>query len=252
MEPFIFFSYGLTKSGSTLAFQLAVVALQQAGFPQPRLEVPGLVVSPKINAIEHVSDAQAAALADTVRALGHPVALKTHTRPDPAVRALVATGAARAHAVVRDPRDIALSMLDHGARARARGRPAFSEIATLEDAIAGIDDQMRTLAGWLALPGVRVLRFDRLAFETTAAAAAILDQLGVPGDPCAIAREVLGGRFTQFNTGRRDRHLHEMAQADSARLRARYDPFFTHVLRGPGRLPPAGRLTAAPDPHPAS
>ena len=59
--------------------------------------------------------------------------------------------------------------------------------------------------------------------------------LGIPGDPGAIAREVLGRRFTQFNAGRRDRHLKEMAQPDSARIRARYDPFYTHVLRGPGR-----------------
>ena len=60
MDPQIVFSYGLTKSGSTLAYQLVLVALERAGHPQPALRLPGVTVSRRINAIEHL-DADAAA-----------------------------------------------------------------------------------------------------------------------------------------------------------------------------------------------
>ncbi|WP_233417079.1 sulfotransferase domain-containing protein [Halovulum marinum] len=247
MDPQIVFSYGLTKSGSTLAYQLVLVALERAGHPQPALRLPGVTVSRRINAIEHLDADAAARMRAAVAAHGHPVAFKTHTRPDPAVRDMVRAGAL-AHAVVRDPRDIALSMVDHGVRARAARKPAFAEIHHLDDALRGIDGQMETLAQWLALPGVRILRYDRLAFDTVAATAAILEHLGLDGDPQAIADEVLSRRFIQLNAGRRDRHRAEMSAADSARIRARYAPFYDLVLPEGAPPPPPGTPLTAPLP----
>ena len=238
MERKLFFSYGLTKSGSTLAFQLARTALIRAGHDQPQSDVPGLVVSKKINAIQHVSDTQAAALLGGPR----PLILKTHTRCDPAVASLFARGHATGHAVIRDPRDIALSMLDNGRVNRAKGRPAFAEIVTLDDAIAAIENQMATLATWLALPDFKRLRYDRLAFDTVAAARDILDHLGLDGDPTAIAAHVLENEFIQFNVGRRDRWRSEMAAADAARIHARFAPFYDLVLATDAPLPPGTAL----------
>ncbi|WP_112322714.1 sulfotransferase domain-containing protein [Oceanibium sediminis] len=230
MEPFLFISYGLTKSGSTLAFQLTSVALEQAGFPQPRLTVPGLVVSHKINAIEHVDEVQAKQVRDELTRLGGPIVVKTHTRPDPALVAMVTQGRAKLHVVVRDPRDIALSMLDNGRRSRARGKPAFSEFVTLADTFQGLDDQLRTLSQWAALPEARVLQYDTLAFDTVTAAGDILAHLGIPGDPGRIAEEVLNHRFTQRNVARRDRHRSEMPAADSAAFLTRYADFHARYL----------------------
>lgn len=226
MEPFLFISYGLTKSGSTLAFQLTSVALEQAGFAQPRLTVPGLVVAPRINAIEHVNAEQARLLRAELAAIGHPVVVKTHTRPDPALAEMVRAGQALLHVVLRDPRDIALSMLDNGRQSRARGKPAFAEFHTLADTFRGLDDQLETFARWAALPGAQVLRYDMLAFDTQRAAQAILTHLNLPGDARAIAQEVLTNRFTQRNVARPGRHRDEMSEADSAAFRARYAGFY--------------------------
>ncbi len=245
MGPQIVFSYGLTKSGSTLAYQLALVALERAGHPQPALRLHGVTVSRKINAIEHVDEDAAARMRAAVAAQGHPLVFKTHTRPDPAVCRMVRDGAL-VHVVVRDPRDVALSMVDHGKRARANGKPAFSEIHDLDDAIRGIENQMETLAQWLALPGVRILRYDRLAFDTPAVAADILDHLGIAGDPQTIADEVLSTRFIQLNAGRRDRHKTEMTETDSARIRARFALFYDHVLPEGATLPPPGTSLISP------
>ena len=237
----LFFSYGLTKSGSTLAFQLARTALIRAGHEQPQSDVPGLVVSRKINAIQHVTEEQAAALLTGPT----PLILKTHTRCDPAVADLFAAGHATGHAVIRDPRDIALSMLDNGRVNREKGRPAFSEIHTVDDAIAAISNQMDTLATWLALPGIRRLRYDTLAFDTVAATQTILDHLGLQYDPLDIATHVLEHEFIQFNVGRHDRWRTEMDPTDASRIRARFAPFYDLVLATDAPLPDGTGLVAA-------
>ncbi len=235
MEHKLFFSYGLTKSGSTLAFQLTRTALIRAGYDQPQSQVPDLVVSKRINAIQHVDDAQATALL----AGPTPLALKTHTRCDPAIAALFDDCTATGHVVLRDPRDIALSMLDNGRANRERGRPAFAEIYDVSDAIAAIENQMGNLVSWLSLPGLRVIRYDDLAFDTVATTEGILDHLGIDGDALEIATHVLEHEFIQFNKGRKDRWREELAEADAARIRARFAPFYDHVL-ATGAVPPAG------------
>jgi len=205
-EPFVFFSYGMTKCGSTLAFQLARVALLQAGMEQPVLPLDDYGRKKKINAVTEITPAKGKLILEAVRDLGHPLVLKTHRRPDPKVVKMIQHGNARAHAVFRDPRDMALSMLDHGVRARERGRPGFSEIETLEDARNGIRNQLDSLTAWLQLPGVRRLQYETLAFDAETAAASILDHLGIPGDPRRIARQVLKREFTQANQGIPARH----------------------------------------------
>ncbi len=244
-DPFGFFSYGMTKCGSTLAFQLARVALIQAGFEQPLIPFPNRVASRKINFTGMFDAAHVAVLREFVDTLGHPVVIKTHNRPDLPLVRLVETGEARAHAVFRDPRDMALSLLDSGAANRAAGRPAFTEFETLTDTIAGIQNQMDSLSAWLQLPGVRPLPYNRLAFETEAATAEILEHLGIDGEPKRIVRRVLRREFTQKNKGLRDRHKTEMSAADSALFADTFAPFFAH-LADPARpaqhLPPGTLL----------
>ncbi len=240
MKQLLFFSYGVTKSGSTLAFEFTKAALAQAGYDQPRLQCGAMIVSRKVNAVEHLDDTQADALLAAAAQVGHPIVLKTHTRPDPAVIRLLSSGRAQAHAVVRDPRDVALSMIDHGRRSRENGRPAFAEIHTLDDAMQGISNQFEQLTEWLTLPGVRLLRYDDLAFDSELAVRDILDHLGIDGDPLEIADSVLRSSFTQFNKGIRDRHRTEMSDADSARFRMRFAPFYNRLLNEPAPPLPLG------------
>ncbi len=249
-EPFVFFSYGMTKCGSTLAFQLARVALLQAGYEQPLLPLDDYGRKKKINAVTEITPAKARLILDTVRELGHPLVLKTHRRPDPAVVEMIERGQARAHAVFRDPRDMALSMIDHGDKARARGKSAFAEIETLEDARTGIANQLDSLSAWLQLPGVRRLQYESLAFDTEAAAAAILDHLGIPGKPRRIARRVLKREFTQANQGIPARHRTQMSGEDSDRFRRAFAPVYDLLLDRPdpgAPLPPGTVLKSGLD-----
>ncbi|MDT8344936.1 MAG: hypothetical protein RQ752_10965, partial [Thermohalobaculum sp.] len=105
MRPaaFVCFSYGMTKCGSTLAFEMARTILEQAGCPQPRLDGSVVADWSNINFAEDLSPARVTALGQAVAAVGHPIVVKLHGTCTPAARTLVRDGLARAHAVYRDP-----------------------------------------------------------------------------------------------------------------------------------------------------
>lgn len=234
--PRLFFSYGMTKCGTTLAFHLTRRAMVTAGYGQP-LNALSAAAGRRLNFVGHLSEADLDALLAEADALGHMLVLKTHTRPDPSVVRAIEDGRAIAHAIFRDPRDMALSMRDHGDRAREAGKAGFAEIFTLEDALSGIRGQMESLSAWLQLPGVRPLRFEDIAFETRTATQEILDQLGLAEDSDPIIAHVLGHEFIQFNKGVRDRHRADMGEGASARFQRVFAPFYRSLM-GPTRPTP--------------
>jgi len=224
-RPHLFFSYGMTKSGSTLAFELARTALESCSCPQlrfPRSILDG--PDKKINFIQDVSEQQAREMLEFARELGYPLVLKTHRPPSEAVCALFSNGEAMGHAVYRDPRDMALSMIDHGRRARFRMQKAFSKIKTLEDAIRIIRRQAGFLQQWLAIPGITPIDYDMLAFDTRRTCEAMMIQLGIEGTASEIVEIVQNSRFTQYNKGVRDRYLTEMSQETSDKIISQLGP----------------------------
>ena len=246
MKPLIYFSYGMTKCGTTLAYHMVSEALAQAGAEQHRLPAHLIGSNKKLNFGSHFSEDQADELWQAVKSIGHPMVVKTHTRPDPAVVKLMQDGRAIAHACYRDPRDMALSMLDHGQRARAAGNPAFSEIVTLEDAKNGIRNQCDSLTAWLRLPNVLPLNFEDIAFDMPATVQRLLDQLKISGDPAKIAAKVLDGRFTQFNKGRPKRHKTEMSTQDNREFACEFAPFLSRLLDEQHMLPTYGNIPLPP------
>jgi hypothetical protein len=220
--PLIYISYGITKSGSTLAFHLAKAILDMAGFGQNRLSDAATMPGRLINYVERIGESQMEAIGRETEALGYPIVIKTHAPPTPAVRAWIAAGRVQGHCVFRDPRDIALSLMDHGARSRARGKEAFAGIISLDDALREIRLQVVFFREWARCPGFLPLGYDDVAFDTQAAVVRICAQLGVDVDPAEVERVAKTERFTQFNKGIRSRHRREMASEDSARIRSEF------------------------------
>ncbi|MEX0969438.1 MAG: sulfotransferase domain-containing protein [Paracoccaceae bacterium] len=247
MKPLLYFSYGMTKSGSTLACQLVRTALAAAGMPQPRLNASAIATDRRTNFIEHLSQAQVDELLGQARALGHIVVLKTHTRPDnPAVVSLLQSGLAIGHAVCRDPRDMALSMLDHAARSRRLRRPSFSELHGLDAAIDNIRHQTNSLTAWLRLPNVLSLCYDELAFDTARAARRILRQLGLNMSPGQLAELVLASGQTNKNSGKSARHIGEMPASLAQSLGAEFAPMLNTLITHRAALPQDGAVALPP------
>lgn len=230
MPANLIFSYGMTKTGSTLAFELTRAALTLAGHRQERLSLDAVMDRKKINFVQHVDAKRADALRREVDRLGTPIVVKTHTRPDPAVIAMLQSGEAIATAAYRDPRDMALSMLDHGVRARAKGKASFSEFVSVEDTIDQIQHQTNSLAAWLTLPNVLPVYYEDLAFDMPRTTRGLIDHLGVQAsveDAMAIA---LTERFIQFNKGVSARHKDEMSRANSDRFLAIFAPLYDQLI----------------------
>ena len=247
MKPLLYFSYGMTKSGSTLAYMLVRTALVAAGMAQPRLISAANIGGKRINMVEHLTRADAKELLDEARATGHMIVLKTHPRPDdPVVVDLLQSGLAIGHAVCRDPRDMVLSMLDHARHSRRLGQAEFTEFATFDAAIDNIRHQTNSLTAWLRLPNILSLCFEELAFETPQAARRILGQLGLRMNPGHLAELVLESGQTNKNRGKQARHIGEMP-ADLARsLGAEFATLIDTLITHRAKLPQDGAVTLPP------
>jgi hypothetical protein len=249
------FSYGIPKSGSTLAFRIATGIAMLGGHRQPlqRAELR-TIRGHTYNFARELDPAVLPGLAEKFRR--RILVVKTHAHPGPewiaAYESLAARGLVSAHVNHRDPRDICLALLDAGTMARAKGEMAFSEFVTLEDAIAAVDRYLGELATWEQLPEALTLRYEVAAFRMDEAIDAIKVHFGI-GCPNWLVR-LYAGRiaFTHRNKAIPERHRSEMDPGTAARLTRMFRPYLRQMgyeavsrgaaaSAGPARSPAAAR-----------
>lgn len=233
------FSYGVPKSGSTLAFQIARAAAIVGGHPQRLLPPPLRSPGHKVNFQQRLEPELLRRLAARV---GERILIvKTHDAPRPdwvdAYRDLAARGQAAAIVNHRDPRDICLSLCDAGRAARAEGESAFAEFVTLADAAARVRDYLTELEAWRGLPRLLELRYEVCAFRMDDAIAAIKTHLGLRGPAWPV--RVYAGRvaFTHRNKAVPERHVAELGAAERASLDVAFAPYLDAM--GYRRLTPS-------------
>jgi hypothetical protein len=245
--PLIYISYGMRKSGSTLAFELTRAILEQNGYWQKRLSRNAVPSDAAINFVHRLSAARLERIESEARSLGYPIVLKTHVAPTRDVEAWVRSGRIQGHCVYRDPREMALSTMDHGRRARANGEQAFAGIETLDDAIRDIRRQVPWFRAWARLPGFTPLSYDQVAFDTQATVRLLCEQIGLAADPAEVERIAKTTRFTQYNKGVPGR-AKELAPEDGARILEEFRGFYEEFIEA--RPAPAGVEAVPPDVNP--
>jgi hypothetical protein len=213
----IVLSYGMLKSGSTLAFELCKSVLTQSKFVQRRL--PDGVVTPghHINFFEDTTVTTLSRTLDEV-APSEIIAIKTHSAIRPAemqfVETAIAGGVMKVQVNLRDPREMCLSLVDAGARAREKKRQAFSEITNLETAAAIAERQLAVCRNWGSIRGATYLYYNEVAFETPVTVRQICDDLGLQmfdNDELEVVIDrVVTEAFTQRNKAVKDRHKDEL------------------------------------------
>ena len=211
----IVISFGVRKSGSTLAFEMAKAVLELVGHPQDLL--PGGLVDPghDINMVGAWTDERLARLIDethgtriVVRTHGHPRRLSTDS-----VREHLRAGRLKIHVVFRDPRDGVLSLLDE-----ARMNPDKAGPLTVDEAIARLRPKVEKLRQWGAFPSLK-LRYDDFAFDPVRGPMMIAEHLGVPTDPDEVWA-LVNQRPTKKNVAMPHRHITDLSSADRARVEA--------------------------------
>jgi hypothetical protein len=228
----IVLSYGMTKSGSTLAFELCKSVLQQRGFEQRRL--PDGVVAPwhHINFISELSVASLQRLVEAVSS-SEIITIKTHLGFGDDEKWFIEDGirdgGIKVHVNYRDPREICLSLVDAGVQARENEKPAFAEVRTLRDAARIVRRQLNVCRRWGSLQGVLHLHYDDVAFDTRRVAEQLNADFGF--DPVSdaeyneIAYRVFSEAFTQKNKGVKHRYKE---------LNARQNEFLVREVPGIG------------------
>jgi hypothetical protein len=227
----IYVSFGMLKSASTLAYQLTEEILRQAGRRPISLGRPLRPAMSVTNYFDDIDEDLIKRVED--QAKGRDVVLKTHQRPGPGLTKLIEKGEVLASATFRDPREIALSMVDHGERSRRWAIPEFSECATVLDCCPSIDNQVETLRIWNSMGCVELIPFNTVCFDMTAVITRLAQQMGVMVNSAAVAR-VFAKKWMigQFNRGVADR-FHEMPSEQSTYFLRHYASFYEEFLPFP-------------------
>jgi hypothetical protein len=242
----IYLCLGMTKAASTLAYQLTEEVLRAAGARPMVLPRRLQRLSATINYFDRVDEA----LIQTVRraAGSRAVVIKSHQRPDAAVVNMIRCGELPASYAIRDPRELALSMVDHGARSRRRGLHEFSEFYRVEDCLPSIDYQIESYNMLRDCPNLLTLPYNETCFATEQSVARIAEQLNVQVDAAGIARRFAGGRMARmFNRGQPLRYRELDAEAN-AMLLSRYGGFYarTDLADGHALVAPSHNETRRP------
>lgn len=226
----LYFSYGMTKCGSTLAFSMMRSLLIASGYPQERLPNEVLGERPVINFVNPLTEDQLRITLDIVEETGNPLVLKTHSKPSAPMIKLLEDGTAIGHAVFRDPREMALSMVDHGQRSREKGVAAFSEYFEINDAIDNITSQIQTFVAWVDCPGIRPWYYDDFAWNMGKYIDELRRQTGLSATTKEAREELNPKRGTQYNKAQRNRWREDMSQEDSEFILDKFADFYAERI----------------------
>ena len=144
--------------------------------------------------------------------LGRSLAVKTHRRPTPAIRAWVALRVAKATYIYRDPRDVVVSAFEAGKSFRDRGvDKSFARLETVEMAIDAVTRWLRGWQAWTSLKRVLEVRYEDWASDSQPQLRRLRDYLGLGVDDQTLQRisaryekghRVVGAHLRRGGSGR--------------------------------------------------
>lgn len=232
-KAMVVFSYGIPRSGSTLAFRIATCVAALGGHRQSlqhwdlRLAEQRL----RVNGAWELDPDVLTRLAEKFR--DGILVVKTHSLPSPlwiaTYSALASSNLVSAHVNHRDPRDICLALLDAGAMARARHDSTFSEFVSLDVAVDAVARCLNAIAVWDHLPNVVTLRYEINAFRTDEAIDTIKAHFGVRCSNALVRFYLRWIAFTQRNKAIPERHRGELNPAMAAQLSERFGDYLQRM-----------------------
>jgi tRNA (mo5U34)-methyltransferase len=240
----IYISYGVPKSASTFTYVVTEQVLKVAGHELVSVSEAVKGRKSRLNYIDPITwSAIESVVAETG---GRSAVIKTHGAPDKRLLEAIGRRGVFASAVMRDPRDIALSLLDHARRSRDHGGGDFAELKTLDDTLKILDEQFDRLTRWVECSQVLLLTYDEISFSTEAAVQRIINQLGLSvAAKSVISALPVKGKIEQFNKGVRLRHESEMPVATQQIFLDRYGAIYRKYLGGVEVIPRVRRVDHA-------
>jgi hypothetical protein len=224
--------YGMAKSGSTLAFELTKGVLIDAGHSQDKVKSAGLKPRNGGNYIAELTQESVTELIETI-GTDRIVVAKTHQCFEPDTFAwfedLQRQRKLQIISSYRDPRDMCLSLVDHGVRSRNAGQKSYAHIANLTRAANLIEKAIPKFRNWASLEGSMRLYYDTVAFAPDIAIDAIEKVLGVTCNHEEAKKHAFEDAFTQRNKGQKKRFEDEMNESEKAQMLDTFGEFIERV-----------------------
>lgn len=231
LKPLLYVSYGIRKSGSTLAFETTRRAFEVNGIPQYRLSDNAVCKGHDINFVRDWNDEQILdSLIKEADELKSTVIIKTHRPPSERIKELANDGLVIGHILCRDPRDLALSMLDHGRKARRNGEKAFSNVHDIEQAMYLIKNSLEQFYKWVEIPNFFINSYEEMILNFQEFGNKLKRQTGLEFNPDDIFEYVNKNRFTQFNKGVVRRFEKEMSESHQNMFYGEFGDFINKYI----------------------
>ena len=151
------------------------------------------------------------------------IALKTHSGPTFYVRLLCSLGLAKATYSFRDPRDVALSMLDHGNRTRQKEPEypgdirGFRNVEEVPDTFSQIGYEIDNWYKWKDFGDVWFIKYEDFMTNKSKTLKEIADYLGYDlsdADFETLLSKYAAVKSRNFNKGTTERYKSEMSASD--------------------------------------
>jgi len=221
----IYLCYGVPKSASTFTYVVTEHILRVAGYAPFRLSAAAKGLDKTLNYIDPISWEAIERVASEIGE--RSAVIKTHGAPDGRMLEEIGRGNVFGSAVIRDPRDVALSLLDHARRSRIRGDRDFAEIHSLHDTLPLLDEQITRFSQWMRSDGILLIGYNEICFDTAAAAGRIINQLGIGVTQAEVISTLPDRRkIEQFNKGWQKRYATEMRAATQQIFLERYGDLY--------------------------
>ena len=147
----LFISYGMTRSGSTLAFETEKAILEKYGMPQEKIIIKGLE-----NWIENYLPEKYLSDINSLKKINEEtgtnfVVFKTHGAANEKLLNFIRKFKIPVTISVRDPKDIIISLLEISKKNRSINETGFINIISFKDALRNIEEDLWRLETWKPL-----------------------------------------------------------------------------------------------------
>lgn len=217
----LFISYGMTRSGSTLAFETEKAILEKYGMPQEKIMIEGLEnwienylpekYLSDINFLKKINE----------KTLSNFVVFKTHGAANEKLLNFIRKFKIPVTISVRDPKDIVISLLEISKKNRSINETGFINIISFKDALKNIEEDLWRLETWRTLieEGIaKVIPYEEMIKDSEILIEYLADITSKPKLLISDIREITNNRFTQFNVGVSGRGQKSLNQVEIFRV----------------------------------
>ena len=221
----LFISYGMTRSGSTLAFETEKAILENYGMSQDKIIFKGLE-----NWIENYLHEKYLGDIDSLKKINEKtldnfVVFKTHGAANKKLINFIRKYKIPVTISVRDPKDIIISLLEISRKNRSINETGFINIISFKDALRNIEEDLWRLETWKPLieeGSAKVIPYEETIKDAEIIIQFLADLTSKPKLLISEIKEITKKRFTQFNIGIAGRGQKSLNQIEIYRVEKKY------------------------------